>query len=929
MSENNRDYGVSQFQRNNYFYGKLMSVRDFKLEQEYMNDKRHLLNRMINGFGIVCGLDDADVSDEGGNIRIKFKSGGMVIDRLGREIVIPVQFEKDVIVEGTSDTQLIADKTYYLYLEYIERKSELVGVVSDASSGSQESCSYNREIEDFQVVASTIEPNIPTISSPLPFVADIPVETVKQQVREWLQKETSNYCSEPEEERVFILALKKSNGQVEIDPEKTADHLSFVANNRVLSELMACHLADFTNPHKSLVGLKVEEKEVYNDKGYITIEKSGAISLTPEKDNHKITIGETHSGKTDNPHEVKMSQLKDFNASDNKIANLKDPTKNKDAANKSYIDKKDSEVRGYADEKDAEVRGYVDEQDSQLKEYVDEKTTAANIGALETVNGVERDENGNVELVAEEETSIIIKPNAEAKTITISETHSKENGNPHHTKHSQIKEVLEIFGDEDADTRNKHVSNNDAAKWNRAAEEPIGLKSVNNVENPGGNINLVAGNAIEIAPNNFQNLITISDTHSKQKGNLHHTKHREIEEVLAVFEDYDADAKNKHISNNDAQKWNSAIFKINEIKPDEGGNITIVEGSGVSITTEEKKIIISSTGISKGTVSSSSNIENVTTEHTRQLNVSDNSTAGGDRSQVNASGGSAAIGDRSQVNACWNSTTGEQNSQVNASWGSAASHRYSQVNASKGVENVDKYTVCGGFGGTEGGPSPNNRKWELNSQNGDFTYLGTLKTTLSDYGEYFENVKKSEIDMGVLIALEEEKVRPAKADEDFIGVVSGTAAIRLGDSPFCWQGRYLKDEWGRPVYEEIKDPSWQPKTMPDEKWRPRKGQSEADRPMKAVETEKDRPTIRVQKENPDYDPKRKPKPRSERPKEWTLVGLLGQVYVRCDDTVKPGGFVKSSNNGIGTMSGEKTKLRAMKVTKAFDGKYSIVYCLLK
>ena len=119
------------------------------------------------------------------------------------------------------------------------------------------------------------------------------------------------------------------------------------------------------------------------------------------------------------------------------------------------------------------------------------------------------------------------------------------------------------------------------------------------------------------------------------------------------------------------------------------------------------------------------------------------------------------------------------------------------------------FTVCGGFGAGTG--DPNNRKWDLNSQNGDFTYLGTLKTTLSDYGEYFENLKKSEIDMGVLIALEGEKVRPAKEDEDFIGVVSGTAAIRLGDSPFCWQGRYLKDEWGRPVYEEIKDPAWQPK----------------------------------------------------------------------------------------------------------------------
>jgi hypothetical protein len=284
----------------------------------------------------------------------------------------------------------------------------------------------------------------------------------------------------------------------------------------------------------------------------------------------------------------------------------------------------------------------------------------------------------------------------------------------------------------------------------------------------------------------------------------------------------------------------------------------------------------------RGTISSSSNIENVTTNHTRQVNASSNS---------------------------------------------AATHWNSQVNASIAVATADHNTVCGGYG--EGEPSRANRKWELNSKAGTLTLKNTVINSFSDYGEYFENLKKGEIDIGLLIVLEGAKVRPAKKDEDFIGVVSGTAAIRLGDSPFCWQGRYMKDEWGRPVYEEIKDPAWQPKTIPDEKWKPKDGETEADRPMIAVETEKDRPSIRVQKENPDYDPKREQEPRSERPKEWTLIGLLGQVYVRCNETVQPGDFVKSKNKGIGTKSEDKTKLRAMKVTKPFDGKYSIVYCLLK
>jgi hypothetical protein len=390
-----------------------------------------------------------------------------------------------------------------------------------------------------------------------------------------------------------------------------------------------------------------------------------------------------------------------------------------------------------------------------------------------------------------------------------------------------------------------------------------------------------------------------------------------------------------------------------------------------------------------GTFSSTTNIENVTTSHTKQVNASYVSTSKGYLSQVNASHGSIASGDRSQVNASINSKangsksqvnaanysaangthsqvnasnysvasghstqvnasdsstaggsssqvnasiqskTSKDCSQVNASVISAASHGHSQVNASSRVETKSAFTVCGGWGGS--GPSnPNNIKWQLDSYSGNITHAGSLRShaSFSDYGEYFENLTNGEIDMGTIIALEGAKVRPAKKDEDFIGVVSGTAAIRLGDSPFCWQGRYMKDEWGRAVYEEIKDPAWGPKKVPDEKWEPKEGETEADRPMTPVESEKDRPTIRVQKENPDYDPEKEQIPRSERPKEWTLVGLLGQVYVRCDGTVKPGDFVKSKDKGIGTKSEEKTKLRAMKVTKEFDGKYSIVYCLL-
>ena len=39
--------------RNNYFYGKLLDVRHFTLEQSYFNAKRWLMNRLTLGSGVV------------------------------------------------------------------------------------------------------------------------------------------------------------------------------------------------------------------------------------------------------------------------------------------------------------------------------------------------------------------------------------------------------------------------------------------------------------------------------------------------------------------------------------------------------------------------------------------------------------------------------------------------------------------------------------------------------------------------------------------------------------------------------------------------------------------------------------------------------------------------------------------------------------
>ena len=58
---------IKAFERNKYFYGKLMTVRDFETEQRYFNEKRSMLNRLVHGIGLVCGLEvkDAEIGPPG------------------------------------------------------------------------------------------------------------------------------------------------------------------------------------------------------------------------------------------------------------------------------------------------------------------------------------------------------------------------------------------------------------------------------------------------------------------------------------------------------------------------------------------------------------------------------------------------------------------------------------------------------------------------------------------------------------------------------------------------------------------------------------------------------------------------------------------------------------------------------------------------
>lgn len=118
---------IYPFTRNRYFYGKLLTVRDFEIEQRYFNDKRRMTNRLAVGTGILSGLDVVAVNDRTISI-----DPGIAIDSFGREIVVSLPAMHMLSDLEGFDQDAIHD-TYYLCMAYEERPAEMVHSVAQTS----------------------------------------------------------------------------------------------------------------------------------------------------------------------------------------------------------------------------------------------------------------------------------------------------------------------------------------------------------------------------------------------------------------------------------------------------------------------------------------------------------------------------------------------------------------------------------------------------------------------------------------------------------------------------------------------------------------------------------------------------------------------------------------------------------------------------
>lgn len=83
--------GDIAMERNRYFTGKFMASRDFADEQTYFLSRHRLHNRLLHGWGIVCGLKVSDHPRQDCGKRWVVVQSGIALDCCGRELIVPCE----------------------------------------------------------------------------------------------------------------------------------------------------------------------------------------------------------------------------------------------------------------------------------------------------------------------------------------------------------------------------------------------------------------------------------------------------------------------------------------------------------------------------------------------------------------------------------------------------------------------------------------------------------------------------------------------------------------------------------------------------------------------------------------------------------------------------------------------------------------------
>lgn len=210
-------------ERPRYFPRQLMTPDELTLEQQFFLDKMRRHNRLLHGWGVVCGAQVRQKMDKDGDpvpwtLEI---SAGSILDQVGNEIVIPKKIIYHLQKESVSghykngDDPWCSDvpidrpvgKTWYLAVCYEECERRPVRVMPAGCGCDDTDCENSRIRESFRIAALDYLP---------PSYEGLEFTPEPQQFNPWACNDSCPSC--PEDPCVVLAAITADNeGNLEID----------------------------------------------------------------------------------------------------------------------------------------------------------------------------------------------------------------------------------------------------------------------------------------------------------------------------------------------------------------------------------------------------------------------------------------------------------------------------------------------------------------------------------------------------------------------------------------------------------------------------------------------------------------------------------------------------------------------------------------
>lgn len=222
----------------------------------------------------------------------------------------------------------------------------------------------------------------------------------------------------------------------------------------------------------------------------------------------------------------------------------------------------------------------------------------------------------------------------------------------------------------------------------------------------------------------------------------------------------------------------------------------------------------------------------------------------------------------------YNAVFGEQNEVLNydgclvaGTWNHATADHQTVIgiNAKPTYESSENASILFniGNGHEEDGTLTQNSAMQVDFS-GNVYAGGAYKTIGADYAEYFEWLDgntKNQDRVGLFVTLDGDKIKLANKGDYILGVISANPSIVGNSAELDWHDKYKTDVYGRLIYDESHN--------------------------------------LILNEN--YNDTLEYIPRGAR-KEYSKVGLLGQLVVQDDGTCEVNGYCTASVNGVATKS---------------------------